>query len=84
MSLTDSTNYEPPTMNGVVKQRVHESRNKIIAVFFAVLIMSGFVAGLGVFKKKQITTAIKQHQSFQMPPDAVTSVVAEPQPWEPV
>ncbi|MFI0348029.1 MAG: efflux RND transporter periplasmic adaptor subunit [Chthoniobacterales bacterium] len=59
-----------------------ESRNKIIAVFLALLIMGAFVVALGLFKKNQITSAIKQHQAFQMPADAVTSIVVKPQPWE--
>ena len=40
-----------------------------------------FVAALGFVKFKQIQTAIAQGAAFQPPPDAVTTIVAQPEEW---
>jgi membrane fusion protein, multidrug efflux system len=39
------------------------------------------VAGLGFVKFKQIQTAIAQGAAFQVPPEAVTTIVAKPEQW---
>jgi membrane fusion protein (multidrug efflux system) len=41
----------------------------------------GLVAALGVVKTLQIRAAIAQAASFQMPPEAVTTVTARLEPW---
>src|SRR5262245_37190893 len=41
-----------------------------------------FVVLLGFVKFKQIQTAIAQGMSYQPPPEAVTTVVAEPSDWQ--
>ena len=43
--------------------------------------MTLFIATIGVVKFLQIRTAIAQHASFQMPPEAVTTVVAGRDQW---
>ncbi len=40
------------------------------------------VAILGFFKYQQFQTAMAEFASFQQPPEAVTTVVAEPQRWD--
>src|SRR5919197_5747631 len=40
-----------------------------------------FIAALGFVKFKQIQTAIAQAQAFQPPPDAVTTIIAQQEPW---
>ena len=40
-----------------------------------------FIAIIAFVKFQQISAAIKAGKSFQMPPEAVTTVVAKPQPW---
>jgi membrane fusion protein (multidrug efflux system) len=40
-----------------------------------------FVGALAVVKTKQVKAAVKQNQSFQPPPEAVTTVVAKAEPW---
>ena len=42
-----------------------------------------FLAVLGFFKYRQISTAIAEASSFQMPPEAVTTIVAKEEVWEP-
>ena len=43
--------------------------------------MTLFIATIGLVKFLQIRTAIAQHASFQMPPEAVTTVVAGQDQW---
>jgi membrane fusion protein (multidrug efflux system) len=45
-------------------------------------ILLAFVAILAFVKFQQIQAAIAAGKSFQMPPEAVTTVVAQEQPWE--
>jgi len=45
------------------------------------VVVTAIVAGLGVFKFKQIQTAIAQGAAFQPPPEAVTTVVATETKW---
>jgi membrane fusion protein (multidrug efflux system) len=40
-----------------------------------------FVAGLGFVKFKQIQAAVAQNASFQPPPEAVTTIVAQQEEW---
>src|SRR5881396_1327029 len=40
-----------------------------------------FVAGLGFVKFRQIQEAIGQAAAFQPPPEAVTTIVAQPEKW---
>lgn len=40
------------------------------------------IAILGLFKYQQFQTAMAEFANFQQPPEAVTTVVAEPQRWE--
>jgi membrane fusion protein (multidrug efflux system) len=48
----------------------------MLTVVIAVIAILGFV------KYNQIQTAMAEHANFQMPPEAVTTVVAEPQSWD--
>ena len=50
-------------------------------VWFVLMVAIGLVAGLGVVKTLQIRSAIAQAASFQMPPEAVTTVKARLEPW---
>ena len=43
--------------------------------------MTLFIATIGLVKFLQIRAAIAQHASFQMPPEAVTTVIAERDEW---
>jgi membrane fusion protein (multidrug efflux system) len=46
------------------------------------LVAAGTLVGvLGATKYKQINTAIAEHASFQMPPEAVTTIVAQMERW---
>jgi membrane fusion protein (multidrug efflux system) len=45
------------------------------------VVVAAIIAGLGVFKFKQIQTAIAQGAAFQPPPEAVTTVVATETKW---
>src|SRR4051794_19058696 len=45
------------------------------------VIMLGLVGGLGFVKYKQVEAAIAAGANFQMPPTAVTTVVAQKQTW---
>lgn len=45
-------------------------------------IVLAFVAAVGGFKFFQIRSAMAQQGSFAPPPEAVTTVVATPQPWD--
>ena len=44
------------------------------------VVMVAIIAGLGVVKVKQIQTAMAQGAAFQMPPEAVTTIVASGSP----
>jgi len=50
-------------------------------VWFILMTTMGLVAALGVAKTLQIRAAIAQAASFQMPPEAVTTVKARLEPW---
>lgn len=50
-------------------------------VWFVLMTAMGLVAALGVAKTLQIRAAIAQAASFQMPPEAVTTVKARLEPW---
>lgn len=58
--------------------------SNIAMVFLAIVVMVSFVVLLGVYKKNEITNAIKKGESFKMPPDTVTSIIVRPQSWQPV
>jgi len=45
-------------------------------------IVIAFVAAIGSVKYFQIQKAIAQGKSFQPPPEAVTTVIAKPEPWQ--
>jgi membrane fusion protein (multidrug efflux system) len=45
------------------------------------LVIAAVVGGLGFVKYRQVEAAIAQGESFQMPPTAVTTVVAQQQSW---
>lgn len=59
-------------------------RRLTLAFGLTVPVLAAIFLGLGVFKYAQIRAAIAQGESFQMPPTAVTSIVVEPQAWQPV
>jgi len=48
---------------------------------FMLAVMTLFITTLGLVKVAQIRAAIAQHASFQMPPEAVTTVVARQDEW---
>jgi membrane fusion protein, multidrug efflux system len=52
---------------------------KRMLVMLAVMI--AIIAGLGLVKFRQIQTAIAQGAAFQMPPEAVTTIVAQETEW---
>jgi len=52
---------------------------RMIQMLVAVVL---FLSIIGFVKFQQIQGAIAAHKSFSMPPEAVTTVVAQPQPWE--
>jgi membrane fusion protein (multidrug efflux system) len=51
-------------------------------MFIMVASIVAFIATLGAFKYRQIQEAIAQGAAFQMPPEAVTTVMAEAAQWE--
>ena len=51
-------------------------------MFIMVASIVVFIAALGTFKYRQIQEAIAQGAAFQMPPEAVTTVVAAQAQWE--
>jgi membrane fusion protein (multidrug efflux system) len=53
-------------------------RKRMFQMLAVVLV---FVGAVGFIKFQQIKTAIAAHQSFQMPPEAVTTIVTQRQPW---
>jgi len=50
-------------------------------MIFMLAAMTLFIATIGLVKFFQIRTAIAQHAAFQMPPEAVTTVVAGQNEW---
>ncbi|MFZ4775030.1 MAG: efflux RND transporter periplasmic adaptor subunit [Terrimicrobiaceae bacterium] len=48
---------------------------------FTIVIVLSVVIGLGVVKFLQIRAAIAGHMAFEMPPEAVTTVVVQEQKW---
>ena len=53
-------------------------KKRMILMLAAVLI---FIATIAAIKTRQIQAGIKQHNSFQPPPEAVTTVVARREEW---
>jgi membrane fusion protein (multidrug efflux system) len=51
-------------------------------MFFMLLAVFAFLAAIGGFKFFQIKAAIAQQSHFQMPPEAVTTIVAKAEPWD--
>ena len=58
---------------------IHVAMMKRMLVMLAVMFV--IIAGLGFVKFRQIQTAIAQGAAFQMPPEAVTTIVAQPTEW---
>jgi membrane fusion protein (multidrug efflux system) len=54
-------------------------RKRTIIMLVAV---AAFIAALGLFKYRQIQEAIAQGAAFQMPPEAVTTIVAGQEEWQ--
>ena len=50
-------------------------------MFAMLAVMVAIIGGLGFLKFKQIQTAIAQGAAFQMPPEAVTTIVAKQDEW---
>jgi len=50
-------------------------------MFGMLAVTLALVAALGFVKFKQIQTAIAQGAAFQMPPEAVTTIVASEEAW---
>lgn len=50
-------------------------------MFFMLLLMTVFIGIIGFVKYSQIRTAIAQGSSFQPPPEAVTTIVAQLEEW---
>ena len=50
-------------------------------MWLTLMVLAGLVGTLGAFKLWQIQTAIAEASSFQMPPEAVTTIVAKQQQW---
>lgn len=50
-------------------------------MFFMLLLMTVFIGIIGFVKYSQIRTAIAQGASFQPPPEAVTTIVAQLEEW---
>lgn len=51
-------------------------------MFVTVTVLLAFFASIGFVKFKQIQAAIAQNSSFQMPPEAVTTIVATESQWQ--
>jgi membrane fusion protein, multidrug efflux system len=51
-------------------------------MFFMLLAVLAFLAVIGGFKFFQIKAAIAQGSSYQPPPEAVTTVIANPEQWD--
>jgi membrane fusion protein (multidrug efflux system) len=52
-------------------------------MFLMLLTAAAFLAAIGFLKFQQIQAAISQSSSFQPPPEAVTTIVARQEPWQP-
>ena len=50
-------------------------------MILVLIIIAGLVASLGFLKFRQIQAAMAQAASFQPPPEAVTTVVAQEEKW---
>src|ERR1700678_4724689 len=50
-------------------------------LILTLVVMAAILGGLGFVKFRQVETAIAQGASFQMPPTAVTTVVAQREVW---
>lgn len=50
-------------------------------MFLMLAVLAAVISGLGFVKYRQVETAIAQGASFQMPPTAVTTVVAQRATW---
>jgi membrane fusion protein (multidrug efflux system) len=50
-------------------------------MFIVVGALVAFIAAIGLFKYNQVRSAIAQQSSFQPPPEAVTTVVAQEEEW---
>src|ERR1700677_4409652 len=50
-------------------------------LILTLVVMAAILGGLGFVKFRQVETAIAQGASFQMPPTAVTTVVAQREEW---
>ena len=50
-------------------------------LIITVIVLAAILGGLGFVKFKQVEVAIAQGASFQMPPTAVTTVVAQRETW---
>ena len=50
-------------------------------MWIALFMMAVFVAAIGTLKFRQVRAAIAKNSSFQMPPEAVTTVVAKTTEW---
>lgn len=61
---------------------ISSSGKKITAVLLSLLTMGLFITALGLWKKKEINTAIQGSKSFHRPPVAVTSLTVEAQVWQ--
>jgi len=51
-------------------------------MFIMLAIVLAFIAAIGGFKFFQIKGAIAQQKNFQMPPEAVTTVIAQQEEWK--
>jgi membrane fusion protein (multidrug efflux system) len=58
---------------------IHLAMMKRMLLMLAVMMV--IIAGLGFVKFRQIQTAIAQGAAFQMPPEAVTTIVAQETEW---
>jgi membrane fusion protein, multidrug efflux system len=74
---------------GIPAIGVHARSGREIAIHFSMMkrmllmlvVMTVIIAGLGFVKFRQIQTAIAQGASFQPPPEAVTTIVAQQVEW---
>ncbi len=50
-------------------------------MFLMVIVALVFIAAIAAVKTRQIQAGMKAHAAFQMPPEAVTTVVAKSENW---
>lgn len=50
-------------------------------MIYMLIVVAALLAVLGIVKYKQVQAAIAQNASFQPPPEAVTTIVAQPETW---